>query len=134
MKIITLVKELYPFFYSIVSDGNDESIKKYKKYLNFRIHKFESGKELNGWKIPPNWTVSKAEIRYNNKLIYNGLSSPLGVPVLSNSFKGKIKWNTLKNNLFYDNKIKNAVVYNWKALYRQNNDWGFCIPKIFMIR
>ena len=80
-------------------------------------------------KIPPNWTVSKAEIRYNNKLIYNGLSSPLGVPVLSNSFKGKIKWNTLKNNLFYDNKIKNAVVYNWKALYRQNNDWGFCIPK-----
>ena len=34
-----------------------------------------------------------------------------------------------KNNLFYDNKIKNAVVYNWKALYRQNNDWGFCIPK-----
>ena len=106
MKIITLVKELYPFFYSIVSDGNDESIKKYKKYLNFRIHKFESGKELNGWKIPPNWTVSKAEIRYNNKLIYNGLSSPLGVPVLSNSFKGKIKWNTLKIIYFMITKLK----------------------------
>ena len=50
--IVNIVKKLFPFEYSICGKGNDEAIKVFKKYLNFRIHSFNSGKSFNGWTIP----------------------------------------------------------------------------------
>ena len=46
MKIIDIVKKLYPFNYSVAGEGNDKSIKVFKKYLNFKIHKFKTKKKL----------------------------------------------------------------------------------------
>ena len=36
--IVNIVKKLFPFEYSICGKGNDEAIKVFKKYLNFKIH------------------------------------------------------------------------------------------------
>ena len=90
-----MVEKLFPFAYSIASKGCDDAISVYLEELPFQVHEYSSGSRLNGWFIPPYWSVQKAEIRKNGKLIYNGCSSPLGVGVLSPSFKGKIIGNKL---------------------------------------
>ena len=57
--ILDIIKKLFPFDYSICGKGNDDSIKVFKKYLNFKIHEFESGQSLNGWSIPHSWILKK---------------------------------------------------------------------------
>ena len=37
-----IVEELYPFDYSVASEGSDKSINVFKKHLNFKIHKFRT--------------------------------------------------------------------------------------------
>ena len=70
--ILNIIKKLYPFDYSICGKGNDEAIKVFKKYLNFKIHNFESGKSLNGWTIPHSWSLKKGIIFNQNKeIIFN---------------------------------------------------------------
>ena len=130
MSIKSRVEKLFPYSYSIVSDGNDNAIPKYVEELPFKVSEFKSGLILNGWVIPPKWSVEIAEIRKNGDLIYDGLSSNLGVAVLSPSFQGKISLTKLKSHLVYNDKIKTAVPYHWKNLYNQKKiDWFFSMPK-----
>ena len=128
--IQNIIKKLYPFPYSICGKGNDEAIKVFKKYLNFKIHNFESGKSLNGWTIPHSWSLKKGIIfNQNKKIIFNAKNKNFGVPVLSKTFKGKILLKNLKKKIFYS-KYKNFAPYNWTNLYRKNFiDWGFCMNK-----
>ena len=52
MKIINIVKKLYPYDYSVASEGSDKAIQEFKKFLNFKVHKFKTNKKMNGWIIP----------------------------------------------------------------------------------
>ena len=99
--ITNIIKKLFPFDYSICGKGNDLAIKVFKNYLNFKIHKFESGKSLNGWQIPHAWSLKKGII-YNskNEIIFNAKNKKFGVPILSKSFKGKISTKKLKKKIF----------------------------------
>ena len=128
--ILDIIKKLFPFDYSICGKGNDDSIKVFKKYLNFKIHEFESGQSLNGWSIPHSWTLKKGII-YNSdrEIIFNAKNKKFGVPVLSKSFKGKILIKNLRKKIFYS-KHKEFTPFNWTNLYRKNFlDWGFCMNK-----
>ena len=79
-------------------------IKVFKKYLNFKIHNFESGKSLNGWTIPHSWILKKRIILNQNKeIIFNAKRKNFGVPVLSKSYKGKILLKNLKKKYFIQN-------------------------------
>ena len=130
MTITAMVEKLFPFAYSIASKGCDDAISVYLEELPFQVHEYSSGSRLNGWFIPPYWSVQKAEIRKNGKLIYNGCSSPLGVGVLSPSFKGKISFENLKSHLAYSDTLNDAIPYHWSNLYNPNKpDWFFCMPK-----
>ena len=62
MNINNIIKQLYPFDYSIVGKGNNLAIKKFKKFLPFKIHNFKSGQQHNGWKIPKEWKLKKGLI------------------------------------------------------------------------
>ena len=125
-----MVEKLFPFSYSIVSDGNDDAISKYLEELPFKISEYKSGSTLNGWEIPPKWSIEIAEIRKDGDLIYDGLSSNLGVGILSPSFQGEICLRELKSHFVYNDKIETSVAYHWKNLYNPKNiDWYFSIPK-----
>ena len=132
-KIIDIVKKLYPFDYSVAGNGNDQAIKVFKKYLNFKIQNFPSSKTLNGWKIPSAQRVLKAEIIHKNKKIFDGLDSPFNVISQCKNFQGKIKGVDLLNRLFTSKECPNGIPYNWTGLYRPNqNSWGFCVKKNFL--
>jgi aminopeptidase-like protein len=128
--VLSLVRKLYPYPYSVTGKGNDEAVNAFLSELPFSVHAFASGAELNGWLVAPDWRVSKAEIRRNGDLIYDGLSSPLGVITLSTSFRGRVSLAELRKHLYFSDECPDAVVYHWTALYRPSErSWGFCIPR-----
>ena len=127
--IIKLISELYAFDYSVTGPGSDLAARRLCKELPFEIFEYESGQSLNGWKIPPACEVVKAELSKNGKLIYDGRSSPLGVPAQSASFSGELSLEDLEPHLF-SAEHGDAIPYHWSNLYRPNEKiWGLCIPK-----
>ena len=132
-KIKKIIKDLYPFDYSVVSEGNDKSLAVFKKYLNFKVHNFKSGYEVNGWKIPDLNIIKKAKLFHKKKLILDAKISPFSLVKLSKNFKGYVDYNELLNHLFFSKAISKAIPYGWFGLYRpKERNWGFCVNKIFM--
>ena len=86
MKILNIVKKLYPFNYSITGTGNNKALKEFLSYLPFKINSFKSESKINGWAIPKSFEVIKANLIYHNKIIYDGKLSPLGIPINSWEF------------------------------------------------
>ena len=133
MKIIDIVRKLYPFNYSVSGDGNDKAILVFKKFLNFKIHSFNTKKEINGWKIPPSKKILKGEIFFKGKKILDIKNSPFHAIEQSISFTGGIKGKDLLKKLSYSNVCPDGIPYHWTGLYRPNQKlWGFSVKKNFL--
>ncbi len=128
MSIKNIVRKLYPFDYSIAGEGNNLAIKKFKTFLPFKVHSFETGKSINGWKIPHSWILKKGVIKDGSKIIYDAKKKKFGVPVQSKSFSGIVNFRELKEHLFTSQIDNKAIPYNWSGLYRSKKpSWGFCM-------
>jgi aminopeptidase-like protein len=132
-KIIDIVKDIFPFEYSVAGQGNDDSIKVFKKFLNFKIHSFNTGKSLNGWKIPKAIQVVKGTISNKKKIILDVKNSPFNLISQCCSYSGNVPLRDLKKNIFFSSKCPNGIPYNWTGLYKPNEKkWGFCVEKKFL--
>lgn len=130
--ILNIVRKLYPQAYSVVSSENDRAISIFLEELDFDIVKIPSGYEHNGWIVPPDWRTIRANLFKDEKLIFDAMSTPLGVGVLSPSYKGKIPLAELKKHLYYSDDCPDAIPYHWTNLYRPaERDWAFCVKKAF---
>jgi aminopeptidase-like protein len=130
--ILDIVRNLYPYAYSVVSSENDLAISKFLQELDFEIVEIRSGCELNGWIVPPEWISIRANLFKDEKLILDAMSSPLGVGVLSPSYAGKMLLPELRKHLFYSDDNPDAIPYHWMNLYRPaEKDWAFCVKKSF---
>ena len=130
--IIKIVLELYPFAYSVVSSENDRALVKFLEQLNFEIVNIPSGTEYNGWVVPNEWKTICAKIFKNEELIFDAMSNPLGVGILSPSYNGNISLAELKNHLYFSAESSEATPYHWTNLYRPGEkDWAFCVTKSF---
>ena len=128
--VTALVEKLYPFEYSVNGPGLDAAIPSYLDELNFTVHEYSEGQELNGWQIPLSQKVIKAEIRKDGALIYDGCASPLGTILLCQPFEGRVDLNELKNHLFFHSENPEAIPFHCTQQYRPGkNTWGFCLPK-----
>jgi len=129
MNVLPLVKKLFPFNYSITGQGNDNAIPQYLSELDFDVHEYASGQSLNGWFIPHSWHIKKAKIYHENKVVYDAGLSPLGLATLSPSYTGKLSLNELQAHLTSSKELPDAVLYQWKNLYRPREvTWGISIP------
>lgn len=127
--MIKLLKSIYPLRLAPNSPDTDKCVEMLKSKLPFTIHEFKTEEETNGWAVPYSWSVEKAEIRKNGKLIYDGLSHPLGVMGYAKSFQGKVRLDELKRHLTYRKDWSNAIGYHCDYYYKQwLADWGFSIP------
>lgn len=128
--LIALAKRLFPFDYSVTGQGNDASATVLNAEIPFQTFEYASGRELNGWIIPPSCIVDKAELRYQGKVVYDGKKQNLGIPAQSDSFIGRVTREELQHHLFTVPKSVDAVPYHWMRLYNQREAvWGFCIPE-----
>src|SRR3989344_4279178 len=99
--MMEILKKINGLFVTPVSKGTDEQNKILMAELPFKIYQYQSGREHNGWTVPYSWEVSKAEIKKDGRLIYDGTKHPLGVIGSSESFQGKISLDELKKHLYY---------------------------------
>jgi len=127
--ILGLVERLYPYAYSVTGRGSDAAAEAMRKELDFEVLEYASGRELNGWLIPHECVVEKAEIRRDGALVYDGSRSALGVPAQSSSFRGRLSLDELDTHLFTVPGDAEAIPYHWTRLYRPTESiWGFCMP------
>ena len=132
LSILDIVKKLYPYAYSVVSSENDRAISAFLSELPFDVIEFSSGSEHNGWLIPNDWHVVKANIYKKDELILDAKSSPLGIGILSPSFNGVLSLAQLKKHLYFSSDCPKAIPYHWKNLYRPAEpEWAFCVDKTF---
>ncbi|MDD5005728.1 MAG: DUF4910 domain-containing protein [Candidatus Omnitrophica bacterium] len=124
-----LLKRIYPLRLAPVSADADKTVQILLEELPFFVHKYPSLSEHNGWTVPYSWEVKKAEIRKNNKLIYNGLKHPLGVMGYAKSFKGKVSLSELKQHISFRKDLPDAIGYHCDYYYKPwRSDWGFSAP------
>ncbi|MBB4842416.1 aminopeptidase-like protein [Paucibacter oligotrophus] len=130
--ITDIVRALYPYAYSVVSNDSDRAVAAYKEELPFSVFEVPSGTELNGWLVPNNWRVVRARILHDDRLIHDGALSPLGIGVLSPSFQGRLNRAALREHLYFSEDCPTAIPYHWVNLYRPaQKTWAFCVTKDF---
>ena len=129
MDMTGLLKEIYPLKLAPNSPDTDRAVEILKRELAFTVHEFKSGEELNGWIVPKSWEATKAEIRKNGKLIYDGKKHPLGVMGYSKPFRGRVPLDELKKHLTCRKDKPDAIGYHCDYYYKPHlADWGFSVP------
>ena len=124
-----LYREALKLNLGIAQDDNHKLMEMLSDLVPMQLHEYPSGAETNGWVVPPNWVVRKAEIRKDGKLLFDGMQHHLAVPCLSRSFKGTISKAELEKHVFFSENHPNSIVYHSNWMFRPwEDDWGFCVP------
>ena len=111
------------------SPDTDRFVEILGEYLPFEVHEYATGSEHNGWVIPDSWEASRAEIRRDGELIYDGSANALGVIGYSQSFQGTLTREELLPHLFFHAERPDDLVYHSNLYYRLGErDWGFSVP------
>jgi len=127
--IMEILKRVQGLSAAPVSAGTDEQNRILREFLPFKILEYKSGREHNGWYVPQNWEVKKAEIRKAGKLIYDGKVHPLGVIGYSQSFRGKATLSELREHLFFSKARPEKIIYHCDLYYKPYLKlWGFSVP------
>lgn len=69
-KIYKLAKKLFPINRSITGQGNNKTLRTIKSIIkNLKIKEYKSGQKVFDWKVPDEWNVKEAFVKYKNKKI-----------------------------------------------------------------
>lgn len=127
--IRSIAEALFPYNCGVVTPDNNALFREMTKFLPFKIMRFKSGSEFNGWKVPKCWEAKRAEVRANGKLLFDGTKHPLGVAALSKSFQGKLSWKQLRPHIHTRPDVPNAHGYHCMWQYRPwDRGWCLCVP------
>lgn len=124
-----LLNELYPINAGLLGAGYDERLSILQKHLPLDIIEINSGTEFSTWKVPQEWVVRDAWVKYNGKKILDFSKNPLSLVVGSLPFSGKVSLEELKKHLYWKDETPNVTPYTFKFY---DLDWGFSIPKVKM--
>tara|TARA_Y100001970_G_C14259135_1_gene878172 strand:+ start:7062 stop:8339 length:1278 start_codon:yes stop_codon:yes gene_type:complete len=123
--IMTLAKSLWPIHRTIVGPGFRESLSIIKFYQNLlKVKNIKTGTKVFDWKIPKEWQIKDAWIKYKKKKILDYKKNNLYVVGHSTNINKSINLNQLKKHLHYIKEIPNAIPYV-TSYYKKY--WGFCI-------
>lgn len=125
IKFDRIFDDLFPINRSILGIGYRKSLKIIKKYIPFKVIKFKSGKKVYDWKIPMEWKIKDAYIiSPEGEKIIDFKENNLHVIGYSAPVKKKMDLNELKNHLYTQEDLKDAIPYI-TSYYKKN--WGFSI-------
>jgi len=124
-KIFLLIEELFLIRRTLASAGNRRTLKKIKSIIPIlKIIKFKTNKKVFDWKIPYEWEVKEAYVKYDNKKVIDYKDNPLHLIGYSKSIKKNIEYNKLTNYLHTRPDLPEAIPYI-TSYYKKV--WGFCI-------
>lgn len=108
---------------------NEQLFDRLSSIVPLEVLRFPSGREHNGWIVPHDWRVRRAEIRKDGQLLFDGTVHPLAVAGSSTGFKGVVSKRELDEHVFTNRDFPDAYafhsVYNYRPWQRH---WGFCVP------
>lgn len=123
--IFKLAKKLWPIHRTIVGPGIRTSLKVIKSEQNLiKIKSVKTGTKVYDWKIPKEWEVKDAWIKYNNRKVVDYKKNNLHIVGHSIAIDKKINFNELKKKIHHIKRIQNAVPYV-TSYYKKY--WGFCM-------
>ena len=126
---IALTRDLCQFETGVVADGNEALFARINRQLSFKRHSYRSGDTFNGWSVPDNWRVKRAEIRRDGKVVFDGRASALGVARYAKSFRGTLDWEDLRPHLVTNPDLPDAYVFHCMWQYRPwAADWALSVP------
>ena len=116
---------LFPINRSIVGEGYKKSLSILSNYIDFKLHKFPSGKRVFDWVVPMEWVIRDGFIiTPKNKKICNFKKNNLHIMVYSRRVDKNYKLKELKKFLNSSSKIPTAIPYT-TSYYKDN--FGFNI-------
>jgi aminopeptidase-like protein len=128
--MMEIIRDLTPLNRNIISDECDRAVDYLCSVLPFRVIRYRSGEDYNGWIIPDSWDLVDARILKEGRLVYDATRTPLCVIALSKPFHGRVSREELRNHLHYDHRYEDAVPYHYRQQFRPwARDWGFCVPR-----
>ncbi len=123
--IFNLAKKLWPIHRTIVGPGIKSSLKLIKFEQNLlKIKSIKTGKKIYDWKIPKEWQIKDAWIKFKNKKILDYKKNNLHIVGHSHKVNKKINLNELKPRIHFIKKFPNAIPYV-TSYYKKY--WGFCL-------
>tara|TARA_B110000977_G_scaffold191751_2_gene264314 strand:+ start:2394 stop:3707 length:1314 start_codon:yes stop_codon:yes gene_type:complete len=122
-KLSYIFDKLYPICRSITGEGFKKSLDILSKEIPLQKIKYKTGKKIFDWKVPQEWSVKEAFIKYNNKKILDFRSNNLHIVNFSISKNIKLNLNQLKKKIHTLKNRPNLIPYV-TSYYKKN--WGFC--------
>ena len=116
--------QLFPICRSITGNGYSRSLQILKKYINFKILKYRSGKKVLDWITPNEWNISDAYVSKNNKKIIDFKKNNLHIVSYSQPLNKTIGLNKLQEHLYSIKKYPKLIPY---VTSHYNKNWGFCL-------
>lgn len=127
--MMPLLRDLCAPRTAVVADGNDALFARLGRELPLEIFRFDSGDSFNGWIVPDNWRVKRAQIFRDGKLVFDGAGQALAVGYYSKSFSGDLDWEDLKPKLVTNPALPEATMFHCMWQYRPwDADWRLCVP------
>lgn len=120
-----IIERLYPINATLLGEGYDERLKILQEYIDLDILEFKTSEEFGTWKVPEEWVIRDAWVKYKGKKIISFKKNPLSLVTYSNPFKGTITKEELIKHLHYAEGVRPHVF----KFYDRN--WGFCVTEEF---
>ncbi len=123
--------ELFPINRSLLGEGYDKSLKILNRYINIKKLKYKSGSQIFDWKVPNEWVVKDAYIKFKKKRILDYKNSNLHIINYSYSINKKLNLKNLKKIL---HTIPNKPKYIPYITSYYKKNIGFCSSDNFKKR
>ncbi len=108
----------------MTGQGTYKTLQEIKKEIPLKIKYFKSGSRAFDWKIPDEWTLSRAYVSdAKNNILIDTKKNSMHIAGYSKKIKKTFFWKEIKNKFFY---IKNKNYLPYRTLYYKK-DWGFCV-------
>lgn len=127
--ILPLARDLCVYPSGVVASGNEALFERISAEVPLEVFRYPSGDEFNGWLVPQDWTVKRATISQDGRVLFDGMAHTLGVARYSKSFAGVLTWDELAPHLVTNEDLPDAYMFHCMWQYRPwDADWALSVP------
>jgi aminopeptidase-like protein len=128
-EILALTRDLCEFATGVVAADNERFFARVAEEVPLEVHRYASGSEHNGWRVPDLWRVERATISRGGRLVHDAAAHVLGVATYSQPFTGELELDELRRRLVSNPELPEAIVYHCMWQYRPwDAEWALCVP------
>ena len=128
-RILELTRELCAYPAAVVGEADEALFARIAGEVPLRVHRYPSGAEHLGWRVPELSRVRRARILRDGEVVLDGAEHPLVVAMGSLPFTGELDLEELRPHLVTDPARPDAYVFHCQWQYRPwQADWALSIP------